>query len=265
VAALHSERPVFAEERRARIAGMVSAAGRVTLAELVESLAVTEQTIRKDLDELQARHLLRRTHGGAIAVQASRELTVADRSRRHREAKQSIATACLAHITSGASIFLDSGTTVQGIAQGLHEVDVNVLTNALGVATMLADRAMIRHTLLGGQIRPLGGSLIGPVALETLNRFSVDIAFIGATGMTGDGITVADVAEAQIKQAVIDRARLVILAMDSSKFGVTDFVRVCGLDRIDILVTECTTADVQRWCEQADVRLQVAADTGAPA
>ena len=249
--------PAFAEERRQRIADTVASQGRVTLSELVATLGVTEQTIRKDLDGLQARHLLRRTHGGAIAFQARRELTVEDRSARHRDAKALIARACLEEIGPGDSIFLDSGTTVQAIAEHLDGRDVNVLTNALGVATLLADRPRVRHTLLGGQIRTLGGSLVGPIALETLARFSVDVAFIGATGLTEDGITVADVGEAQIKQAVIDRARTVIVAMDSSKFGSTDFVGVCGLDSIDMVITERATADAIRWCAAHDVTLRV--------
>jgi DeoR family fructose operon transcriptional repressor len=248
----------FAEERRQRIVDAVTAQGRVRLAELVETLGVTEPTIRKDLDDLQRRRLLHRTHGGAIAVQSHLEVPIYDRSLQNREAKQLIAKACRDQIARGESIFLDSGTTIEGIAEGLDHLDVNILTNALGVASLVANRPGIRHTLIGGQIRPLGGSLIGPVALDNLTRFSVDTAFIGASGLTEDGITVADVDEAQIKQAVIDRARRIIVPIDSSKFGTTDFVTVCGLDRIDMIITEHATDDAIRWCREHDVALQVA-------
>ena len=251
-------KPVFAEERRQRIVDAVNAQGRVRLAELVQALGVTEPTIRKDLEELQRRRLLRRTHGGAIAVRAHREVPLRDRSRQHRDAKHLIAQACRTEIVRGASIFLDSGTTIEGIAESLDHLDVNVLTNALGVAGLVADRPGVRHTLIGGQVRALGGSLVGPIALDNLTRFSVDLAFIGASGLTKDGVTVADVAEAQIKQAVIERARRVILAMDSSKFGTSDFVTVCGLDRIDMIITEEATEDVARWCQAHRVALRVA-------
>ncbi|MET1073347.1 MAG: DeoR/GlpR family DNA-binding transcription regulator [Umezawaea sp.] len=252
------EQPVFAEERRQRIADVVAAQGRVRLAELVESLGVTEPTIRKDLDELQRRQLLRRTHGGAIAYQARIEVNVHDRGLRNREAKELIARACQEEITRGESVFLDSGTTVEEIASGLDHLDVNILTNALGVANLVADRPGVRHTLIGGQIRPLGGSLVGPVALDNLTRFTVDVAFIGASGLTEDGISVADVAESQIKQTIIDRARRVVVPMDSSKFGLSDFVTVCSLDRVDMLVTERATDEVARWCEEHDVDLRIA-------
>ncbi|WP_155352232.1 DeoR/GlpR family DNA-binding transcription regulator [Acrocarpospora macrocephala] len=254
------EQPVFAEERRQRIVDAVAAQGRVRIAELVELLGVTEPTIRKDLDELQRLRLLQRTHGGAIAVQSHSEVPLHDRGFQHREAKKLIATACRDEITRGESVFLDSGTTVQGIAEGLDNLDVNILTNALGVANLVAGRPGIRHTLIGGQVRPLGGSLIGPVALDNLTRFHVDIAFIGASGLTEDGISVADVAEAQIKQAVIDRARRVIVPMDSSKFSTSDFVTVCQLNRIDMIITERATDDVTRWCKRHGVILRVAGE-----
>ena len=257
------EQPVFAEERRQRIADAVVAQGRVRLADLVEILGVTEPTIRKDLDELQRRRLLRRTHGGAIAVRSHLEVPISDRRLQHLEAKQLIARACRDEIARGESVFLDSGTTVQEIAEELDHLDLNVLTNALGVAKLVADRPGLRHTLIGGQIRALGGSLIGPIALDNLNRFHVDVAFIGASGLTEDGISVADVAEAQIKQAVIDRARRVIVPIDSSKFGSSDFVTFCDLRRIDMIITERTTGDVTRWCQDHDVTLRVAPAAGS--
>lgn len=250
--------PVFAEERRQRILDAVKAQGRVRLSDLVEMLGVTEPTIRKDLSDLHNRRLLRRTHGGAIAVESRLEQTLHDRGELHRAAKQKIAQTCRDEITRGESVYLDSGTTVQAIAEGLEPADLNILTNALGVANVVAGREGLRHTLLGGTVRPLGGSLVGPVALETLARFTVDVAFIGASGLTEDGISVADVAEAQIKQSVIDRARRVIVPMDSSKFGTADFVSVCGLDRVDMLITDEATDDVARWCQKYGVELRQA-------
>ncbi|GAA1005877.1 DeoR family transcriptional regulator [Acrocarpospora pleiomorpha] len=224
----------------------------------MDLLGVTEPTIRKDLSELHNRRLLRRTHGGAIAVEPRLERTLHDRGGQHREAKQKIARACRDEIARGESVFLDSGTTVQWIAEGLDRPDINILTNALGVANAVADRPGVRHTLLGGTIRLLGGSLVGPIALETLSRFTVDIAFIGTSGLTEEGISVADVAEAQIKRTVIDRARRVVIPMDSSKFGTADFVTVCDLDPIDMIITERATDDVARWCHAHGVDLRVA-------
>lgn len=247
----------FAEERRRRIAQTVAADGRVRLADLVREYGVTEPTIRRDLSVLEERDLLRRTHGGAIAVGTDHvETSVTDRSRRNRAAKDAIAVACAAEIAAGDSVFLDTGTTVQAVAVRLTQPGLNVLTNSVGVARVLADRPDVRHTLLGGQLRTLGDSVTGPIALENLARFTVGVAVLGATGVTGAGISVADLGEAQIKQAVLDRARKVVLAVDSSKFGVTDFVGVCGLDRIDVLVTEEAGEEVRDWCAAHGVEVR---------
>jgi len=250
--------PIFAEERRQRILAMVGAHGRVRIAELVEALNVSEPTIRKDLSLLEQDRLLRRTHGGAIAVRPLFEPTIDDRSMLNAEAKDLIAQSCAAQIGRGDSVFLDSGTTVQRIARLLDQEHVNILTNALGVATVLADKPpSIRHTLLGGTVRSLGGTLVGPVALETLARFTVNVAFVSASGFAGGGISVSDVADAQVKQAVIDRARKVVVPIDSSKFGVTDFVTICGLDRVDLVVTERASEEIRELCQDHGVELRV--------
>ena len=252
------DQPVFAEERRRLIAETVATQGRVRLADLVKTHGVAEPTIRKDLEELQRRRLLKRTHGGAIAVDLQYEEPLRERTSHHRDAKQLIARAVVAHIEPGMSVFLDSGTTLELVAQELTTPNVNVVTNAVEIARVLADRPGVHHTLIGGQLRSIGGSLVGPIALENLKKFSVDIAVIGAGGLNEDGISVADVAETQIKQTAIDRARHVILAMDSSKFGRHDFIEVCTLDRIDLLVTEATTPQAQTWCDAHRTTLQVA-------
>jgi len=252
-----TERPAFAEERRGRILAMVETQGRVRIAELVSLLNVSEPTVRKDLSALEQQRLLRRTHGGAIAVTPRFEPTIDDRGALHGEAKDLIARGCLDEITRGDSIFLDSGTTVRRIADLLDEPHVNVLTNALGVASALADRPGIRHTLLGGSVRSLGGTLVGPVTLDTLSRFTVNVAFLSASGFTGAGISVADVSDAQVKQAVIERARRVVVALDSSKFGIDDFVTVCELDRIDLVITEAAGDEIQALCAAHGVRLKI--------
>jgi DeoR family fructose operon transcriptional repressor len=241
---------------------MVGSHGRVRIAELVAALGVSEPTIRKDLSLLEREKLLRRTHGGAIAVRPQLEPSIDDRSMLHAEAKDAIARACAAEIARGDSVFLDSGTTVQRIARLIDQEHVNVLTNSLPVATALADKPpSIRHTLLGGTVRSLGGTVVGPIALETLARFAVNVAFVSASGLSESGLSVADVAETQIKQAAIERARKVVVPIDSSKFGLTDFITVCGLDRVDLVVSEAATDEIREMCADHGVELKVVGES----
>ncbi|GAA4537114.1 DeoR/GlpR family DNA-binding transcription regulator [Pseudonocardia xishanensis] len=248
---------MFAEERRQRILTMLESQGRVRIAELVSLMNVSEPTLRKDLTLLEQQKRLRRTHGGAIAVRPLFEPTIDDRFARHGAAKDLISRACLDEISPGDSIYLDGGTTVQRIAEQLEQQPVNVLTNAIGVATALADKPGIRHTLVGGTLRSLGGTIVGPVALDTLSRFTVNVAFISASGFTEDGISVADVADAQVKQATIERARRVVVPIDSSKFGINDFVTVCDLGPIDAVITEHADTQIQALCAAHGITLRV--------
>ncbi|HET9173448.1 MAG TPA: DeoR/GlpR family DNA-binding transcription regulator [Actinospica sp.] len=250
--------PIFAEERRQRILALVTAHGRVRIAELVAELGVSEPTIRKDLSLLEREKQLRRTHGGAISVSPQLEPTMRDRGLLHAAAKDLIAKACVAEIARGDSVFLDSGTTVERIARLIDQEQVNILTNSLPAASALADRpSTVRHTLLGGTVQSLGGTVVGPIALETLDRFAVNLAFVSASGLSESGISVSDVAETQVKQAVIERARKVVVPIDSSKFGRTDFITVCGLERIDLVVTEAAGDEIRELCADHGVELKI--------
>ena len=151
-------------------------------------------------------------------------------------AKQAIAEACVAQIADGDSIFLDSGTTIEAVA----------------------DVPTVRHTVLGGQYRTLGGCLVGPLAVETLQAFTVNTAFIGVTGLSDFGFTVSDLGDAQLKAAVMDRARRVIVAMDASKVGATDFRKVSDLDRVHAVVTDRDVPWLRSQCEQSGVELVIA-------
>ncbi|MEQ7126533.1 DeoR/GlpR family DNA-binding transcription regulator [Actinopolymorpha sp. B11F2] len=271
-AAKHEGR-AFTEERRARILEILDARGRVRVAELADLLAVAEPTVRKDITDLDRQGLLRRTHGGALALRPAYEPALATRVERNVAAKQAIARACLTMIDDGDAVFLDSGSTILALAEELrlavasghpsraggHPSHVNVLTNALGVAQVLADVPTVRHTVVGGQFRTLGGCFVGPLALESIQQFTVNTAFLGVTGLSTSGFTVADVADAQLKNAAMDRARKVVVAMDQQKVGAHDFRKVCDLDRIDTLVTDTDDRHLRQWCADAGVDLVIAA------
>jgi DeoR/GlpR family transcriptional regulator of sugar metabolism len=263
---------LFVDERRHRILEIVNARGRVRVRELAELVGVTEPTVRKDITDLDGQRLLRRAHGGALAVTPAYEANVSARVGTNVAGKRAIARACLDEVKDGDAIFVDSGTTMIALAEALCPdpgrrgtatpgpvpVNVNVLTNAIGVAQVLAPVAGIRHSVLGGQYRAAGGCFVGPLAIEALQKFTLNIAFIGVTGLSETGFTVADVNEAQVKMAAMERARRVIVPMDRTKIGAADFVKICDADRVDTVITDEPDEHLARMCHEHGVRLVVA-------
>lgn len=262
----NGEGHAFAEERHVRILQLLNERGRVRNTELARLLGVTEPTVRKDVSDLARQHLLRRTHGGIIAARPSFEPGLPERMSTNSAAKSRIARACIAMINNGDAVFLDAGSTVLGIAELLthngglepRPKNVNVLTNALPVAQTVAGEADVRHTVLGGTFRPTGACFVGPLTVLDLAQFTVNIAFIGVTGLTDQGFTVADLAEAQVKKAVIERARRAIVVMDHSKLGASDFAKVCDLGDVTAIATDESTDYLDELCQHAGVEVIVA-------
>jgi DeoR/GlpR family transcriptional regulator of sugar metabolism len=253
------DNPVFADERQAKIAELVSVRGRARIGELAAQFGVTEPTIRKDLRVLQSQGLLKRTHGGALALQPTVEREFSGRQGTNTDAKDAIARACVRLMQDGDSVFLDSGTTVSAIAGALARNGgvqrLSVLTTSLGVATTLADVPAIDCVLVGGQLRPVDGALVGALAVENLQRFTFGLAFIGVSGFSEVGISVGSLAESAVKAEAIERARRVVLALDHTKVGTTDFARIAGLDVVDVVVMDKTTPAVEELCASYDIEL----------
>jgi DeoR/GlpR family transcriptional regulator of sugar metabolism len=248
----------FVEERQGQIAKHVSTRGRATIAELVALTGVNASTVRRDLSQLERRKELKRTHGGAIAVHPMFEPELSSRELSNVEAKEAIAAACMQEIQPGSSLFLDSGSTVLRIAERLAGHRANVLTNSIAVAEAVVDFPGVSHTVLGGQLRRTGGCFVGPLALEAVRHFTVNVAFIGASGISAEGITEADLSESQPKAAVIARARRVVVPIDHSKVGSTDFALIAPLDEIDLVITDVANDELQAFCETHGVEVRVA-------
>jgi DeoR/GlpR family transcriptional regulator of sugar metabolism len=252
--------PIFAVERQEKIASLVASHGKIHLAELTSMFDVSEPTLRKDLTVLEQQGLLKRTHGGAVTCRAPAERDVISRFVENVEAKRAIGRLCCDLVETGEAIFLDCGSTIQQLAEHLvtRDLRLTVLTNSPSIAQCVAEVGGITHILLGGQLRRMSGCVAGPLALENLKNFSIGTAFIGVSGITDAAITVADFNEAQLKCAVIKSAQKVIVPIDQSKIGVSDFARVCGPEAVDIVVTDRSNDYLKNICKDHEIRLQEA-------
>ena len=212
----------------------------VRVEELAADLGVSPVTVRRDLLHLENRGELRRVHGGAVAAETRMEEPLFDDKTAIAAAeKKRIAEAALRLIRPKESIFLDGGSTVLALAALLHDrADLTVVTNSLRVAVELAGGgpALI---LIGGELRRLSQTFVGPLTRFTLDQIHVDRAFMGTIGLTAAaGLPTTDPREAYTKRLIMEHAQEVVLLADRSKIGKVSFARFGGVERIHTLITD---------------------------
>ena len=218
----------------------------VVASQLAAEFGVSSATLRRDLQLLEDQHLLARTHGGARAQDLSYELPVRYRSGRHKEAKRAIAAYAAGRLPRGRlTVGLTGGTTTSAVARCIAErVDLTVVTNALNIGYELALRPRLDVIMTGGITRTQSYELVGPIADRALAELNLQVAVVGADGVSVAGLTTHDVVEAHTNQMMISRAERVIVVADGSKIGATLVARMCALDDVSELVTD-TSADPQ--------------------
>lgn len=235
------DQSVSPERRRDQILAYLSTRDRAAVGELSHVLGVSEVTVRKDLDVLEAQGLLLRVHGGAMASGRGRlELHFATREQEHLEEKRRIAQAAAALVRSGQRIFLDASTTALQIARLLKDRDeLTVVTNGLYTALELNFSAGVTTLVVGGIMRHRSSSLVGSLSADLLQRLRVDIGFFGARAVTGrDGLMEADLEEAQLKQRLVQVSSVVVGIADASKFGSSAFSVFALPHEIDRIFTD---------------------------
>lgn len=238
----------FSSQRRPDIVRALRTAGRVDVAELAAELGVTNETVRKDLIELERQGLLRRVHGGAVPIEhLSFEPDVSARTE-FADEKQRIAKAAFVHIPAEGSVLLDAGSTTSRLAD-IFPTDrsLTVFTNALPIALRLLNRQNLTVHTLGGRLRGPTSAEVGPWAERALRDLNVDVAFLGTNGISLDrGLTTPDPAEAATKRLMLSSARRCILLADHSKVGRVSLCKHGGLRDLDLFITDSGLTDDQQ-------------------
>lgn len=233
---------MFPVERQRWLVSQARGAGRVDVSEAAAELGVAVETIRRDLQDLERRGALKRVHGGAVPVDgAVFERPLAQRNSDSMvQEKRALATKLCELITDADSIFLDEGSTAQYVAEILQpKRPLTVVTSALASAVTLSQRENIRLVILGGRLRSTSLATADNWAVTMLKSMVVDIALLGANGVTLEhGCTCADQSVAEVKAQALASSRQKILACDNSKFGVDSFVRFAEIEDFDFVVSD---------------------------
>lgn len=248
-------------DRRNQIVDIITRQRTVKNAELMDLFGISIETLRRDLEYLEQRGILKRVYGGAVvnAVLGS-EPEFASRAEVQHKEKAAIAAAAAKLIAPDETIYLGVGTTVQAMVQHMHSAgEITVFTNALRTAVELSELPHCSVVLPGGQLRSKELTLSGFPAEENFAHFNVDKAFIGIGGITESGITDFHIGEAQLHRQLVKNARISIVLTDSSKLGVRAMNNVCPLEDIDIVITDNgAPKSIVRTLEQAGVQVIIA-------
>jgi DeoR family fructose operon transcriptional repressor len=258
------ERPeiLFVEERQRAILDQLQQRGKVTVEELTQTFRVSPPTIRADLARLEEQQLLRRTHGGAIAVSRTLyEPPYPERAALRQLEKRAIARAAAALVQEGETVLLDAGTTCHEIALRLREFRrLTVVTNSLASAQALAENDGLETILIGGVMQSRRRATLGALAARFLEPIHCDRAFVGMSGVHPiAGLTVVDFDAAQVKRQMLEKAKQAVVAADSGKVGQIAFAAVGPLTLAHLLLTDAGIAAEDRAAlEEAGLRVRVA-------
>ncbi|MEU6204512.1 DeoR/GlpR family DNA-binding transcription regulator [Micromonospora musae] len=228
-------------ERRQRILASAREQGSVDVQKLAADLAVSPETVRRDLHRLEQQGLVRRTHGGAYPVETARfETTLDTRTTRLVTEKRRVATAAAQLLGDAESVYIDEGYTPQLIAEALPaERALTVVTASLDTAAILAASPATTVLLLGGRVRGRTRATVDHWAVDMLAGFVIDLAFVGANGISREhGLTTPDPAVAAVKAQVVTVSRRVVFAGVHTKFGASSFCRFADVADLDAVVTD---------------------------
>ena len=256
--------------RKADLAAYVAEIGQVTVANLAERFDVSPDTIRRDLDALDADGVLIRTHGGAISPHAiPRPDTGMDvRLRLQTLAKDQIGALAAELVEDGAALMINAGTTTLALARHLSEKrDLTIATNSLRIPTEINPLAFRDLYVFGGVVRLTAQATVGPVAFPSTpgadRDIRCDLALIAVGAVSADpGYSTSNLGEAAMMSAMMDRSTRVAVLADSTKFGRRLFAQIATLGRADYLVTDAAPPhDLAEAFRDAGVEVLVAATT----
>lgn len=228
-------------ERQKKILEILEDKKRVSTNKLVKMLYVSPATIRRELESMSKRGLLKRIHGGAILVSSgSEESALEIREETNKKEKKTICEKCIEFIKSNQSLFLDSSSTVSTISQYLNDFqNLTIITNGVSAALQIAQKTNFKVFVPGGFIRSQSNSILGDCTNRSLSNIYCDVFISSCAGFEiGKGITEATIENAETKKIMIKNSQMRILLIDSSKFGKTYLAKTCDISDIDIIITE---------------------------
>ena len=247
-------------KRQHDILSLAAEEGYVSVENLAETFAVTQQTIRRDINNLCDQELLTRTHGGAFYSSGVRNFAYKSRKSLASDEKKEIANAVAAFIPDNSSIVINIGTTTEQVARSLlsHQ-GLKVITNNINIVNIFAQSNNAEVWLAGGKVRNLDSAVIGIHTANFIKQFKVDYAVVGVSAIDNDGALVDfDSEEVLVSRAIFKHCRKLILVADNFKFERTAPMLIGNISEIDTLVTNIQPSpEIINICNKNNVEVIV--------
>ena len=234
---------MLAPQRHAYILERLRAKGAVRVSELMRELDVSDMTVRRDLEALEAQGHLVKVHGGATLLRESAVHEPGFDTKRtlEHEAKLAIAKRAASMVEPGMAVAVSAGSTTYEVSRRLAEIPrLTIVTNSVPAAEVLYHGGRHDQTIiLSGGVRTPSDALVGPFAVSALRAVNVDLVFLGVHGMhERAGFTTPNMLEAETNQALIETGGQLVVTADHTKWGITGVSTIARLDRADIIITD---------------------------
>lgn len=231
------------DERHEKIRTLLAEKPFVSLSELCEMFPdVSSMTIRRDIDYFDRTGACIKVRGGARSVKFIGDVsegTIHDRMKSHVEEKSKVARAASKYLEAGRSIFIDSGSTVERLCQFLPSERLTFTTTSPSIAIELCKSGIHVVNMVGGRVDRDSYSVSGMYAMRFITDMNIDVAFLSPSGLSlSGGFTCGNYSECELKKTVAEKARLVVMLMDSTKVDKTLPFTFCRLDDIDVLICD---------------------------
>ena len=247
--------------RQSEILKLVRQEGSCSIGELATRLQVSDETIRRNVKPLVSEGLVIKVHGGIILPERFQEPPIQRRMLDQKDAKEDIARHVAGLVRDGDSLMLDTGSTTTYVAKALaNHSNLVVITNSSQIASQLATRNGNRVFMAGGELRAHDAAAFGQDTIAFVKRFQVRYTILSMAALHAErGCMDYYLCEADYSRAAIGQAETTIVVADSTKFGNSTLVRVCGLADIDVLVSEAPPPKaLAKRLAEAQVTVQVA-------
>lgn len=237
--------------RQEAILHQLQEAGSVTIDELCSTLEASVATIRRDLEDLEARSHLRRIRGGAVPIGPlfyepfRHDASFQDKVTSFGDEKRRIARVAAQMVQEGMTVALSGGTTTTEVVRSLKMLTgISIITNTVNVAMELSNRKDIEVIVTGGHLRGNWFTLVGPIANAATDMLFADIMFIGVDGITAEhGLTCTNSSEAELLRKLAQHSKIKVVVADHSKLGVASKWLLCPATEIDRFITDSGASD----------------------